>query len=73
MAVHIDVNDPSKRRFFDDPKAEVLMCSYCKHRTSLKLECEAYPNGIPRELLLRGEHDTPFPGDHGYRFERKED
>ncbi len=73
MAVHIDVNDPSKRRFFDDPGAKVLMCSYCKHRIGIKPACKAYPDGIPRELLLRGEHDTPFPGDHGYRFERKED
>ena len=59
-------------RFSDDPKGRVLMCGYCEHLCE-HLTCKAYPQGIPRELLLRGEHDTPFPGDNGIRFKQRED
>ena len=58
-------------RFCDDPKAEVLMCSFCANRFGKSFACKAFPDGIPREILARGEHDTPFPGDHGYRFLKK--
>ena len=59
-------------RFYDNPGGRLLMCSYCAHRGK-RLTCKAYPQGIPRELLLRGEHDTPFPGDNGIRFKQRED
>ena len=32
--------------------------------------CFAFPNGIPKEILLgKRDHKKPFPGDHGIRFE----
>ena len=65
------------RRWRDDPKAVSIMCNHCKHRLSYKpgdgiVRCTAFPDGIPRELLLRREHDRHFPGDHGIRYEPKE-
>ncbi len=48
-------------------------CSRCKHKHVGKTTCDAYPvdpPGRPMEIV-EGEHDhtTPFPGDHGIRFE----
>ena len=38
------------------------------------MNCDAYPNGIPIEILT-GEHDhtEPYEGDHGIQFEPVED
>jgi len=55
-------------------------CLRCKHfqpppRTGpAPYACAAFPAGIPREILL-AEHDhrRPFPGDHGIRFEPRDD
>lgn len=48
------------------------VCSRCRHLTSPvePRTCTAFPGGIPGEIW-DGEHDhrTPFPGDHGIRFE----
>jgi hypothetical protein len=36
--------------------------------------CKAFPGGIPREISYGNNlHLTPFPGDHGIRFEKKEE
>ena len=44
-------------------------CVLCKHYTML-LTCEAYPDGIPFEILSGDfDHTKPYPGDHGIRFE----
>lgn len=59
------------KRWYDVPSAKLIMCSLCVHRKS-GLACDAFPEGIPKEILLRGEHDTPFPGDKGIRFEPKD-
>jgi hypothetical protein len=54
-----------------DPGAIDVMCNSCiyNHRN---LTCDAFPDGIPRDLIIRGEHDTPFPGDNGIRYKTKE-
>lgn len=32
--------------------------------------CDAFPGGIPREIIFDGDpHTEPFPGDHGLQFE----
>ena len=43
-------------------------CSICKHYQG-KLSCEAYPDGIPFELLSMVSHEKPFEGDNGIQFE----
>ena len=35
--------------------------------------CEAFPDGIPDEIAYGDNpHTSPFPGDHGIRFEAEE-
>lgn len=69
----------SARRFYDDPGWELIICTNCKYRhrcdesTDYHLTCDAFPEGIPKGLILRNEHDTPYPGDHGIRFEPKDE
>lgn len=50
-------------------------CADCihLHRTSELpgIRCDAYPNGIPKALLHGdADHNEPFPGDKGIRYER---
>lgn len=53
------------------------MCVDCARRVETKgvwLACQAYPDGIPREII-EGEwdHRFPKPGDHGLQFVPRED
>ena len=49
-------------------------CVHFRGASNGKVRCEAFPDGIPRELTLKGvKHDTPFPGDNGIRFEKVEE
>jgi hypothetical protein len=53
--------------------AESTQCIDCSRYEGLNT-CEAYPDGIPVEIIT-GEHDhtEPFPGDNGIRFEAIQD
>lgn len=44
-----------------------IVCNDCIHYHK-DATCDAFSNGIPKEIFDRGEHDTPFPGDNGIRF-----
>jgi hypothetical protein len=47
------------------------MCRGCRHRVGYgRFSCAAFPDRIPREIW-NGErdHNSPYPGDHGIRFE----
>lgn len=44
-------------------------CIECKHYR-LDLKCAAFPVRIPEEILTgKFNHDNPYPGDKGIRFE----
>jgi len=47
-------------------------CYHCTRFDLAKLTCEAFPERVPREILL-GQHDhkTPFAGDGGLQFNPK--
>lgn len=51
------------------PCPEPIFCEYCLHKQR-GLTCDAFPEGIPDELIQRGEHKTPYKGDGGIRFEQ---
>jgi hypothetical protein len=47
-------------------------CVACAHlnRTAQSATCEAFPEGIPQDILANGhDHHNPYPGDSGIRFE----
>lgn len=55
------------------------ICLDCKHMipdgvspAGDHLICQAFPKGIPDEILLmKHDHHNPYPGDGGIRFEPK--
>ena len=48
-------------------------CDACKHSYN-NGTCMAFPQRIPLAILVYDfDHRKPFPGDHGIRFEAKED
>lgn len=58
----------------DIPESAEIQCNGCKHHRLYTATCEAFPNGIPKEIILgRHDHVNPFPGDHGIRFEAREE
>lgn len=38
-----------------------LICNRCKHTNPFRVGCEAFPEGIPDEILLTNEHSIPLP------------
>jgi hypothetical protein len=62
----------SDARWWDDPKPEMAACGRCVHYIT-RGKCRAFPDEIPRELLLSVEvrHTLPYPGDGGYLFTPK--
>jgi hypothetical protein len=50
------------------------MCMSCKRYNWETGGCEAYPAGIPTEIIMNGwDHRLPRPGDHGLQFAPKSD
>jgi len=44
-------------------------CGICKHIHHGMTTCDAFPNGIPEEILWGGRsHQSPYPGDGGIQF-----
>lgn len=38
-----------------------FICFRCKHWNPFAGGCEAFPDGIPDEILLRNKHGEPLP------------
>lgn len=49
---------------------QCLACRRLKKKTST---CEAFPDGIPKEMLAGGDHRSQLPGDHGRQFLQRND
>ena len=48
-------------------------CNKCRHLIARRGACQAFPKGIPDEILFnRADHRKPYPGDRGIRFEEKD-
>ena len=46
-------------------------CTYFRGAIRGEICCEAFPEGIPAELMKKGAiHDTPYPGDRGIQYQR---
>jgi hypothetical protein len=44
-------------------------CQACERFRRASATCEAFPGGIPKEMLYYGgDHREPLPGDHGLQF-----
>jgi len=49
------------------------MCMWCVRFRDDDGSCEAYPDGIPDEIIMnQWDHRKPKPGDHGLQFVSKD-
>ena len=48
-----------------------ILCNRCKYKRE-GITCDAFPNGIPIEIIRSGEHFLSVSGDNGIVFEEKE-
>jgi hypothetical protein len=37
-----------------------LICLKCKHFREIAIGCDAFPEGIPREIIFNNKHDKPL-------------
>lgn len=50
----------------------VPLCIFCRRLEEGRARCEAFPEGIPDEILYAGhDHREPYEGDRGLRFALK--
>lgn len=53
--------------------AQSDQCVLCKHYRA-DLTCDAFPQGIPQRIISGlHDHQEPYPGDHGIRFDPVDD
>jgi hypothetical protein len=54
--------------------AAVNLCFFCKHHRPEAGGCDAYPDGIPQEILwMNVDHRVPYVNDQGRQFALRED
>ena len=64
-------------RFGDDGLSFITIgdgiCNQCKYVNKDGLSCDAFPKGIPANILSGDiDHRKPVDGDHGIQFEARE-
>lgn len=47
-----------------------ILCRACVHYHLGTSSCDAFPSGIPSDILTGADHHQARHGDHGIRFER---
>jgi hypothetical protein len=49
---------------------QCLQCKYFHDEDTEHSTCDAFPQGIPEDILLsKFDHSKPFPGDNGIQFQ----
>lgn len=50
-------------------QVQISQCADCQHKHLGSVTCDAFPDGIPKAILV-GEHDHTerYPGDNGIRY-----
>lgn len=52
------------------PRKNKIQCNGCIHFHKHSGGCDAFPEGIPKEIILgKHDHHYPYEGDHGILFE----
>jgi hypothetical protein len=58
----------------EDEVRPVGICARCVHLDRKGLGCDAFPEGIPRAILLGDvDHHYPVEGDRGIQFEERQE
>jgi hypothetical protein len=50
---------------------DCMECGRFHNADKIKCSCDAFPNGIPDQVIWGRSHREPIPGDHGIQFEQK--
>lgn len=67
----MDKKPYSDNRFWDNPQAKDVQCNSCTYYKGFA-KCEAFPDGIPRELLTVAiTHKKAYKGDNGFRYKKR--
>ena len=54
---------------YEIPRITIPQCNNCAHLIPVTITCDAFPNGIPKEIHInKFDHKNPYPGDNGIRF-----
>lgn len=63
----------AERLKFDPREMKWSQCVYCTRKHTTGATCDAFPGGIPNEILHNDvSHRLPFPGDGGLVFDQYE-
>lgn len=58
------------RLYHRSSDVQSTQCLQCKHYRMSEDACDAFPTGIPAEIITgEFDHTHPYPGDNGVRFE----
>lgn len=69
----MDKKPYSDERWTEPLIGEDVQCNGCIHTRGFG-KCDAFPVGIPRELMTTDiTHDKPYEGDGGIRYEKNPD
>lgn len=51
-------------------KTMISSCATCKHKRLNIDRCDAFPSGIPQNILTgKNKHKRKYPGDNGIQYE----